>query len=187
MITAIREVRRAHGLTLDQLARACDPPTTAQTIGRLETGTRTVSLGWLTRIAAALGVEPGDLVRLPERPDIPVAAILSSDGVRAPGDAQSLPLPVAAGGMVAMLVSAGTGDYRSGDQLWCRRIAPADFRTARNRDVLVPRAAGRFAFGRLIDLDEARVRIVPPGSGSAALALASPPWIAVAETLVRRL
>ncbi|RYD56142.1 MAG: XRE family transcriptional regulator, partial [Sphingomonadales bacterium] len=38
MITAIREVRRAKGLTLEDVAQRCSPPTTAQTIGRLETG-----------------------------------------------------------------------------------------------------------------------------------------------------
>ena len=76
MITAIREVRRAKGLTLEEVAQRCDPPTTAQTIGRLETGTRTVSVVWLNRIAAALGVDAADLVRLPDRPDIPVAASL---------------------------------------------------------------------------------------------------------------
>ena len=54
MITRIREVRRARGMTLDDVARACVPPTTPQTIGRLETGTRTVSVGWLNRIAKAL-------------------------------------------------------------------------------------------------------------------------------------
>jgi len=43
-------------MTLDDVARRCDPPTTPQTIGRLETGTRTVSVGWLNRIAKALGV-----------------------------------------------------------------------------------------------------------------------------------
>ena len=56
MITRIREVRKAKALTLDDVAQRCSPPTTAQTIGRLETGTRTVSVGWLNRIAAALGV-----------------------------------------------------------------------------------------------------------------------------------
>ena len=45
MITRIREVRRARGMTLDDVAKACVPPTTPQTIGRLETGTRTVSVG----------------------------------------------------------------------------------------------------------------------------------------------
>ena len=57
MITRIREVRRAKGLTMADVAERCDPPTTAQTIGRLETGTRTVSVGWLNRIAEALAVE----------------------------------------------------------------------------------------------------------------------------------
>ncbi|MFN3800012.1 MAG: XRE family transcriptional regulator, partial [Sphingobium yanoikuyae] len=40
MITRIREVRKAKGLTLEQVGLLCVPPTTAQTIGRLETGTR---------------------------------------------------------------------------------------------------------------------------------------------------
>ena len=65
MITAIREVRKAKKLTLAEVGERCVPPTTAQTIGRLETGTRTVSVGWLNRIAKALGVEAADLVRLP--------------------------------------------------------------------------------------------------------------------------
>ena len=66
MITRIREVRRARKMTLDEVAKACVPPTTPQTIGRLETGTRTVSVGWLNRIAAALGVEASDLVDHPD-------------------------------------------------------------------------------------------------------------------------
>ena len=57
MITRIREVRRARKMTLQDVADRCQPPTTPQTIGRLETGTRTVSVGWLNRIAKALGVE----------------------------------------------------------------------------------------------------------------------------------
>ena len=50
----IRAVRTAKRLTLEDVAERCVPPTTAQTIGRLETGTRTLSLGWMNRIAAAL-------------------------------------------------------------------------------------------------------------------------------------
>lgn len=45
MITRIRDVRKAKDMTLAEVAAACVPPTTAQTIGRLETGTRTVSVG----------------------------------------------------------------------------------------------------------------------------------------------
>ncbi|HWL47322.1 MAG TPA: helix-turn-helix transcriptional regulator, partial [Sphingomonadaceae bacterium] len=37
MITRIREVRRAKGLTLQDVADRCTPPTTPQTVGRLET------------------------------------------------------------------------------------------------------------------------------------------------------
>lgn len=65
MITRIREVRRAKGLTLAEVGDRCDPPTTAQTIGRLETGTRTVSVDWLNRIATALGVDAGILSNCP--------------------------------------------------------------------------------------------------------------------------
>ena len=84
MITAIREVRRAKGLTLDEVAGRCVPPTTAQTIGRLEMGTRTVSIGWLNRIAAALDVAAADLVKLPDRAELPVAAILDANGANTP-------------------------------------------------------------------------------------------------------
>ena len=85
MITNIREVRRAKGLTLLQVAERCAPPTTAQTIGRLETGMRTVSVGWLNRIAAALGVTAKDLVDLPDQAALPVAAILTAEGADGTG------------------------------------------------------------------------------------------------------
>jgi len=84
MITRIREVRRARGLTLDDVARRCEPPTTAQTIGRLETGTRTVSIGWLNRIARALGVDAQDLVDAGETSDLQVVAVLGPTGALAP-------------------------------------------------------------------------------------------------------
>ena len=66
MINSIRAVRRAKGLTLEEVAQRCEPPTTAQTIGRLETGTRSLSLAWMNRIAAALDVDSAELVRLPQ-------------------------------------------------------------------------------------------------------------------------
>src|SRR6478735_6493452 len=127
MITAIREVRRAKGLTLEEVAQRCVPPTTAQTIGRLETGTRTVSVGWLNRIAAALGVDAADLVQLPDRPDIAVAAVLDGSGVHAPARAATVVPPKAAPELVAITVAAGIGDYRAGDEIWCERLAPDAF------------------------------------------------------------
>ena len=63
MINRIRDIRKEKGMTLADVAAACEPPTTAQTIGRLETGMRNLSLGWMNRIAKALGVEAAELVQ----------------------------------------------------------------------------------------------------------------------------
>ena len=185
MITCIREVRRAKGMTLQDVADACVPPTTAQTIGRLETGTRTVSVGWLNRIAKALGVEAAELVKLPDRADLPVAAILSPDGAVAPRHPQTITPPHPEEGSVAITVSASFGDYRHGDVLWCDRVAPDAFAGALNRDVLVPRPAGRFVFGRLIGRDGAKLQILPPGPGTRQQVVDNAPWLAVATRLVR--
>jgi len=188
MITRIREVRRSRGMTLDDVARACSPPTTPQTIGRLETGTRTVSIGWLNKIADALGVEAADLVEGGgDKVELPVAAILGAQGAAAPRKTAVVVPPRGKPGQVAVQVSASLGDYRAGDELWCDMLEPGDFGRAMNRDVLVPRPAGRFLFGRLIDRDKDRVQILPPGAGGRQQIVANPPWLAVATKLVRSL
>lgn len=187
MITRIREVRRAKGLTLQEVAARCKPPTTPQTIGRLETGTRTVSVGWLNRIAAALGVAAGDLVRLPDRADVPVAALLDSAGAHAPRRAAVIIPPQTRPELVGILVEGGIGDYRSGDEIWAERLAPAAFVHALNRDILAPRPAGRFLFGRLIGREDGKLLILPLGAGARQQVIADPPWIAVATRLVRGL
>ena len=186
MITAIREVRRARGLTLDEVARACLPPTTAQTIGRLETGTRTVSIGWLNRIAAALGVAAADLVALPDRPGLAVLATLDAGGAHALRRPATLAPPAPAPGLVAITVATGIGDYRAGDAIWCERLAPDAFGRALHRDVLAPRPAGRFVFGRLLAVDGAGLTVLPPGPGERPVTAAAP-WLAVAVMLVRGL
>jgi transcriptional regulator with XRE-family HTH domain len=194
MITRIREVRRARKLTLQEVADRCDPPTTPQTIGRLETGTRTVSVGWLNRIAAALGVDATDLVTLPDREDIPVAAILDHEGAHAPRREGVVVPPRAAAGLVAVTVTSSSGDYRSGDEIWLARLAPDAFAGALNRDVLVPRPAGRFLFGRLIGREEpgpaqaaGKLHLLPHGAGQRQAVVADPPWAAVAVRLIRSL
>jgi transcriptional regulator with XRE-family HTH domain len=187
MITRIREVRKARRMTLDDVARACSPPTTAQTIGRLETGTRTVSIGWLNRIAAALGVEAADLVDHPAREDLEVVAVLGPGGATAPKRTARVLPPSPAPGQVAITVTATLGDYRDGDEIWCDRLAPEDFARALNRDVLVPRPAGRFLFGRLIGRDGGKLHLLPPGAGGRQSVVTDPPWAAVATRLVRKL
>ena len=188
MITRIREVRRAKKLTLQDVADRCDPPTTPQTIGRLETGTRTVSVGWLNRIAGALAVESADLVEFAERDDdIPLAALLGHDGAHAPRRAGVVLPPRAQPGTVAVAVQSGVGDYRSGDEIWCLRLEADSFGRALNRDVLVPRPAGRFLFGRLIGREEGKLHLLPLGGAHRQLVIADPPWMALATKLIRYL
>jgi transcriptional regulator with XRE-family HTH domain len=187
MITRIREVRRARGLTLDDVARRCDPPTTAQTIGRLETGTRTVSVGWLNRIARALGVEAQDLVDGSDGSELAVVAVLGPSGATAPRKAAIVVPPRASDGQIALLVAASLGDYRAGDELWCDTLEPGSYGQALNRDVLVPRPAGRFLFGRMINRDAEKLQILPLEAGGRQQVVANPPWLAVASRLVRKL
>lgn len=195
MKTKIREVRRARGLTLEDVAQACSPPTTPQTIGRLETGTRTVSVGWLNRIAQALDVDASDLVESGgEKVDVPVAAIVGANGASAPRRTSIVVPPRPKADAIAVTVAASVGDYRAGDEIWCETLQPEEFGRALNRDILVPRPAGRFLFGRLIgreapSADEAsgKLHLLPLGAGMRQQVVTNAPWIAMAVKLVRTL
>jgi hypothetical protein len=174
-------------MTLQDVADRCDPPTTPQTIGRLETGMRTVSMGWLSRIAGALGVEAADLVTVPDRANVPVAAVLGQDGAQAPRRDSVALIPQAAEETLAMEVHSGVGDYRSGDEIWLERLEPESFGRAMNRDVLVPRSGGRFIFGRLIGRDGGKLHILPLGTGMRQVVVGDPAWVGVAARLIRAL
>lgn len=190
MINRIRDIRREKKLTLADVAKRCDPPTTAQTIGRLETGTRQLSLTWMNRIAAALEVEPELLVRSSNPGHPRYVARIGSDGAEAMPAAHDAILPTALGTdgeLVVLAIDVPAGLYRAGDQVWLRQFATADSGKLLNRDVLVPRPGGRFAFGRLIDRDRSRVAILPPDPGQRQIVVDNPAWIAAAEMLVRPL
>jgi hypothetical protein len=90
-------------------------------------------------------------------------------------------------GQIAVLVAGSVGDYRSGDEIWCDTLEPENYAQALNRDVLVPRPAGRFLFGRLINRDDEKLQILPLEAGGRQQVVANPPWIAVALKLVRSL
>ncbi|MEO0417225.1 MAG: helix-turn-helix transcriptional regulator [Pseudomonadota bacterium] len=193
MINRIREIRRAKGLTLAQLAEACDPPTTAQTVGRLETGMRTLSTKWMDRLAQALGVDPETLVRseAQERPSV-IAELTLNEAVALPSPREAvLPHELAQGpddaAMLVMEVTAPVSEYRPGDLIWLRQVDLSDAPTILNRDCLVPRSGGRFAFGRVIDTTGSRVGILPVQSGQKQQVIDNPEWIAVTEMLVRKL
>lgn len=190
MINRIRDIRREKGMTLADLAAACTPPTTAQTIGRLETGMRNLSTKWMDRIGAALDVEPDFLVRSESAAPAQIIAILTENGPDALANSRDALLVTDMAGdgtLVVLTIEASVGEYRPGDQLWMRQIQPNQSARAINRDVLVPRKSGRFAFGRLIDRQGSMVGILPPGSGQKQQVVDDPPWLAVAEMLVRKL
>jgi hypothetical protein len=99
-------------------------------------------------------------------------------------------LPTALGGeapLLCLAIDVPQGEYRAGDQLWLRQHAPDEAAQLINRDVLAPRAGGRFAFGRLIDRKGSLVGLLPPGVGQRQIVIDNPAWLAVAEMLVRRL
>lgn len=185
MITRIRDVRKAHGLTLQQVADRCDPPTTPQTVGRLETGTRTVSMEWLERIARALSVDASELLVLPGRTDLPVVALLGANGPEAPRTAIALRPPTPQPGALAMPVRTAIGDYRTGDILWLDRLTPDRFASAINHDVLIPRPAGRYLFGRLIGREQGKLHLLPLNVGGRQSVITDPPWIGRVTTLIR--
>ena len=190
MINRIRDIRKDKGMTLAELAETCDPPTTAQTIGRLETGMRNLSIKWMDRIADALGVDPELLVRSETAAHPQVVARLYAHGPEALEDSRDAILATDLGGdgmLVVLTIEESVGEFRPDDQLWLRQIAPDDAARAINRDVLVPRPGGRFCFGRLIDRQGTLVGVLPPGSGQKQQVVDSPAWIAVAEMLVRKL
>lgn len=187
MQSRIRDVRRAKGFTLADVAARCQPPTTAQTIGRLETGMRVLSLIWINRIAAALGVESSDLVALPDQQYLPVAAVLQEDGTHAPTKEERIMVPNVSWNMVGLRIAAATGAYRRGDELWLEQLQPDDFASALNLDVLVPRSGGRFVFGRLLGRDAGKLHLLPLEAGARQQVVNDPAWIAKAVRLVRKL
>ncbi len=190
VINRIRDIRKQKGMTLAEVAAACNPPTTAQTIGRLETGMRNLSLVWMNRIAAALGVDPELLVKGEAAEQAQVVARLTDTGADALSSPRDAILPIELGGeapLMCLAVDAPQGEYRAGDQIWLRQMAPEEAPKLINRDVLLPRSGGRFAFGRLIDRQGTMVGLLPPGTGQRQIVVDNPAWIAVAEMLVRKL
>src|SRR3546814_3183310 len=122
---------------------------------------------WMGRMARGLESEPELLVSSDQSPRGSVVASLHAWGPEALASPREAILPndlAGAGAMSVLAVEESAGEYRPGDLVWLRQIAPDATAQAINRDVLVPRPGGRFCFGRLIDRQGTLVGVLPPGS-----------------------
>jgi hypothetical protein len=134
-----------------------------------------------------LGVDASELVQLPDQQELAVAAHLGVDGAAAPTKPDSVIAPRLLGEMVGLRVMDSIGDYRRGDELWLEQLEPENYAEALNCDVLVPRPAGRFLFGRLLGREDGKLHLLPLAAGARQQVVADPVWIGKAAKLVRSL
>jgi hypothetical protein len=114
-------------------------------------------------------------------------SLLPAEGAIPPRRATALLPPAPQGDYVGMTVEIAQSDYRNGDSVWLEKLAPKDFPTALNRDILVPRAAGRFAFGRLVGTEGKKLQLLPLEPGARQVVIGDAAWIGVVRILVRAL
>jgi len=143
----IREIRKQKGLTLQQVADLAG--TTAQTIGRLETGMRTLSLKWVNRIAKALDVEPSSLLTLPEKGDIEILGKVGKKGNVMLQNFGTVSLRLTGSQPVAVTITANMGEYRQGDSVVCEGVAANAIEGAVGRDCLIELEGGERCLAKL--------------------------------------
>ncbi len=155
--TRLRELRKRKGLTLQQVAERIRPRgTTPQTIGRLETGARKLTIEWLEKIADALDVDPAELLAVPGAGDIAIAGIVALHGRidRTAQPTEVLALRQLSQDAIALKVEENLGAYRAGDVLLCRLLDPQDWGQALGREAYVEEEEGFCYFGKLARLGE---------------------------------
>lgn len=187
MKTRIREMRQQRGMTLQQLAEAIKPePTTPQTIGRLETGVRTVSLDWLARIAEALDCHIADLLEIPGRPEVPMIGTVGAQGIIAESEGAALELSPAAIRPVAVRVGQRTAEFEEGDILICDRFEGPDIENALARNAVVRTREGGLLLRRVLRGSKTGTfTLMPLDPGGAVQYDATLEWAAVIRNLFR--
>jgi transcriptional regulator with XRE-family HTH domain len=187
MLNRMRVIRKDKGMTLEDVAIRCDPPTTAQTIGRLETGQRNLSLSWIGRIAAAMAVDPSHLLEEEQTAGIPVVATLRYGAATALTErARMAPYKHSANNVIA-LVKSGVGEYKAGDELLCEIVLPSRYGIAVDRDVLVQLESGKIVFGRLVEHEIGSFMVIPLKTKQKSQPISGSDWLAVVRSLTRKL
>jgi DNA-binding XRE family transcriptional regulator len=183
----IREIRRAKGLTLQAVADRIG--TTAQTIGRLETGMRTLSIDWVERIANALETDPGELLSLPEGGDVGVTGAVGADGhVEARLALGTVALRLAAHHPLAIRMDINLGQYQVGDHIICDRLSDDKWDAAYGRDCLICLNDESCYFAKILEGSKAgTLTLVPIGTAGSVITDTDAQYLAPAVMLVRDL
>ncbi len=164
MQTRIRQMRKARGLTLQQLAARTN--TTAQTIQRLETGNMTVSIDWLEKLSRALDIHPVDLLEGGARGDIPLLGRIEGNGAlhkpaSALNEESSFRISIPAIDPVAISVSRTIGPYGKDAILIAERFYGRSMSNALGCDGLAHLASGATLLRRIIRGSGERFTLVP--------------------------
>lgn len=180
----IREIRKKMGLTLQDVADRAG--TTAQTIGRLETGMRMLSLKWINRIAQALEVEPSELLALPEGGDVEILAEVSPNGAVRKGAFGTLSLRLAVREPMALKFTNSAGEFRKGDILVFERRGAENIARAHGKLCLAEDAQGALYFARILEGGKkGEVFLVPEARPAKTIAGIKLAYAAPAALLVR--
>lgn len=186
MQNRIRQVRKEKRLTLAGLAKRCTPPTTAQTIGRLETGMRTLSLDWIERIAKALDVPEHRLLSESENAkDAPLTASLTSKGLSAFQKVQTVPLLSYDDNVNLIRVEEAVDEFRNGDILWLENVSIENLKDHLGQIILMPGRAGSFHLGRLAGIEMESANLLPLNSNAGMIKVRQFGWAAVLKRLIR--
>lgn len=159
----LREIRKEKGMTLQQVAERVKPQgTTAQTIGRLETGMRTLTVDWIEKIAGALGIDPSELFAFPAAGDVVIGGLVAASGAVLDREEGILPLRPAMQAPVAVRIGDGMGQYRAGDIIVCETLTEERIHRADGADCLVTDDEGHRHFGKLIPTRDRSVVTLAP-------------------------
>lgn len=160
----IREIRKEKGLTLQEVAERAG--TTAQTIGRLETGRRTLSLSWVNRISQALGVEGSSLLALPEEGDIEICGVVGEKGEILNQTQGTVSTRLFAAKPLALKIKANLGAYQSGDILIFEQ-KEGERTQALGKECLVHLKTGERVFALVLQIGrDSRATFIPLGKKS---------------------
>lgn len=182
----IREIRRAKGFTLQQVGKKAG--TTAQTIGRLETGMRTLSINWVQRIAKALDADPSELLSLPEGGDVLISGSVNRKGEINEKQQGTLSLRLIAENPIVIMFENNLGQYQQGDQIVCDEIPTKDVTKAHGRDCLVRTLDGKLHFAKVLKGDKAeQITLVPIAASGDVVPDCEFEMVAPAVTLIRNL